>query len=60
MLSLLFVLSYLAMGLPAVAAGASLAAHGDIVATAQQFGVAVLALAALALFGTRSRQGPAA
>jgi MFS family permease len=59
-LSLLFVLSYLAMGTPAIAAGARFAATGNITSTAQEFGVAILALAALALFGTRSRQGLAA
>jgi hypothetical protein len=52
-LSLLFVLSYLAMGVPAIAAGARFAATGDIAATAQEFGAAVLVLAALALIGTR-------
>jgi predicted MFS family arabinose efflux permease len=52
-LSLLFVLSYLAMGAPAIVAGARFAATGDIISTAREFGVAILALAALALFGTR-------
>jgi hypothetical protein len=45
-LSILFVVSYLAMGVPAMAAGARLAATGDIVATAREFGAAVLILAA--------------
>jgi predicted MFS family arabinose efflux permease len=53
-LSLLFVLSYLAMGIPAILAGARFAATGDIIATAREFGVPLLALAALALVGTRS------
>ena len=58
-LSLLFVLSYLAMGMPAILAGARFSATGDIAATAREFGVAVLALAALALIGTRqSRTAP--
>jgi predicted MFS family arabinose efflux permease len=56
-LSLLFVLSYLAMGTPAIVAGARFAATGDITSTAQEFGVVILALAALALAGTRSRLG---
>ena len=59
-LSLLFVLSYLALGAPAIAAGARYAATGDITSTAQEFGLAVLALAALALVGTRSRVRPIA
>lgn len=52
-LSLLFVLSYLAMGIPAIAAGARFAASGDIVSTAVDFGSAILVLAALALVTTR-------
>ncbi len=52
-LSLLFVLSYLAMGAPAIAAGARFAATGDITSTAREFAVAILALSAAALFGSR-------
>jgi hypothetical protein len=52
-LSLLFVLSYFAMGAPAIVAGARFAATGDITSTAREFGGAILALAALALIGTR-------
>jgi MFS family permease len=54
-LSLLFVLSYLAMGAPAIAAGARFAGTGDIASTAREFGAAILVLAALALVGTRAR-----
>ena len=43
--------SYLAMGLPAVIAGFVLVHEGDLLATAVQYGVAVMALAALALGG---------
>jgi disulfide bond formation protein DsbB len=57
-LSILFVLSYLAMGAPAVAAGARYAATGDIASTAQEFGVAILVLAALALTGLRLGRVP--
>ena len=57
-LSILFVLSYLAMGAPAVAAGARFAATGDIASTAQEFGIAILVLAALALAGLRLGQVP--
>jgi MFS family permease len=51
-LSVVFVLSYLAMGVPAVAAGYGLAHRHDIVATASTFGTAVLVLAALSLAGS--------
>ena len=47
-LSLLFVVSYLAMGMPAMAAGARLAATGDMLGTAREFGAAILVLAAAA------------
>lgn len=56
-LSILFVLSYFAMGAPAVAAGARLAASGDIGTTSREFAIAILALAALALSGLRSKNG---
>ena len=50
-LSLLFVISYLGMGLPAVAAG-FLAVHGQgLTGAAREYGAALLALAALALVG---------
>jgi predicted MFS family arabinose efflux permease len=52
-LSVLFVLSYLAMGLPAVAAGAIVAATGNLHATAIGFGLGVIGLAAFARMGTR-------
>jgi hypothetical protein len=37
------------MGVPAIAAGALLARHGDIIATAEQFGLVVIALALAAV-----------
>jgi len=55
-LSLIFIVSYLAMGLPAVIAGVFVARHGDILATAQGFGAVVIALAALALVGSTRRR----
>ena len=55
MLSLLFVLSYLAMATPAIVAGARFVDTGDITSTAQEF--AILAPAALALIGTSGRAG---
>src|SRR3989442_1377878 len=50
-LSVIFVVSYLAMGLPAVIAGYFVARQGDLFMTAREFGAAVLVLAALALIG---------
>jgi MFS family permease len=50
-LSVVYVVSYLAMGLPAVIAGVLLVHEGNLVTTAVQYGVAVMVLAALALLG---------
>lgn len=55
LLSVVFVVSYLAMGLPAVGAGFALSEGASILVTAQYFGVGVLLLSALALFGARLR-----
>jgi predicted MFS family arabinose efflux permease len=55
-LSLIFVVSYLAMGLPAVIAGWAVVETGNILATAQSFGVVVMALAGLALAGAVARR----
>ena len=54
-LSVIFVVSYLAMGLPAVIAGYFAARSGDLFLTAREFGAVVMALAALALMGTLLR-----
>jgi MFS family permease len=54
-LSVIFVVSYLAMGLPAVIAGYLVARHGDLFVTAREFGAVVMVLAALALVGTLRR-----
>ncbi len=51
-LSLLYVVSYLAMGLPAVLAGFLVVHAGGVLQTAREYGGAVMALAALALLGT--------
>jgi hypothetical protein len=51
-LSVLFVVSYLAMGLPAVAAGLLVVRAGGILATAQDYGLAVIMLAVAAMTGT--------
>jgi MFS family permease len=47
-LSIIFIVSYIALGLPAIIAG-SMARHGNLLATAQIFGGVVMALAAAAL-----------
>ncbi len=55
-LSLLFVVSYLGMGVPAVAAG-FLATHGaGLIGAARYYGAALILLAALALAGTVKRE----
>jgi hypothetical protein len=58
-LSLLFVVSYLGMGVPAVAAG-FLAVHGaGLIGAARDYGVALIVLAALALAALyRTRRAP--
>ena len=50
-LSLVFVISYLSMGVPAVGASYLLVQQGDIIRTTQEFGAMVMALATLALLG---------
>lgn len=55
-LSVLYVISYLAMGLPAVIAGFLVVDVGGVLDTAREYGVAVMVLAAVALLGvSRSR-----
>jgi hypothetical protein len=48
-LSIIFVISYISMGLPAVIAGWMIARHGNMVGTAQIFCALVMALAFTAL-----------
>jgi heme A synthase len=58
----MYVVSYLAMGLPAVIAGVLVVHGGGLSTTAQEYGVAVMLLAALALLGLalqRREQEPA-
>jgi MFS family permease len=50
-LSLLYTVSYLAMGLPAVVAGFLVVHGGGVLRTAQEYGLAVMVLAVLALIG---------
>jgi hypothetical protein len=48
-LSIVFIVCYLSMGLPAIAAGVAVARHGNIIGTAEVFGVVVMALALVAV-----------
>jgi predicted MFS family arabinose efflux permease len=50
-LSIVFIVSYIALGVPAIIAGATVR-HGNLLATAQVFGVVVMALAAAALIAS--------
>lgn len=54
-LSVLYVISYLAMGLPAVFGGLRVVHGGGLVATSREYGAAVMVLAALALGGGLAR-----
>jgi MFS family permease len=59
--SLLYVVSYLGLGVPAVLAGFGVVHGGGLIDTTRYYGAAVIALAALALFGLlKTRPGPAA
>ena len=57
-LSVIFVVSYLAMGLPAVIAGTLIVEQGNVLATATEFGVGVMILAVLALLGAARVKAP--
>src|SRR5580700_4352650 len=61
LVSLLYVVSYLGLGVPAVLAGFGVVHGGGLISTARYYGAAVIALAALALFGLlKTRPGRAA
>ena len=51
LVSLLYVVSYLGLGVPVVLAGFGVVHGGGLIDTARYYGAAVIALAALALFG---------
>lgn len=55
-LSVLYVIAYLAMGLPAVLGGLRAVHGGGVLTTAREYGVAVMALAGLALIGALLRR----
>jgi len=54
-LSVIFIISYLAMGVPAVVAGSMLARHTNIIVVAQSFSAVVMVLAAAVLLGATRR-----
>ena len=54
-LSILYVVAYLSMGVPAVIGGFRVVHGGGVITTAREYGIAVIALAAFALFGTLVR-----
>jgi hypothetical protein len=54
-LATVYVVSYLALGVPAVIGGV-LASHAGVLVTAREYGAAVIVLGALALVGTLARR----
>ncbi len=54
-MSIVFVVSYLAMGLPAIVAGVLVVDGGGVLVTAREYGAAAMVLAALALAGLLAR-----
>src|SRR6202035_4230560 len=57
LVSLLYVVSYLGLGVPAVLAGFGVVHGGGLTDTTRYYGAAVVALAVLALLGLLSRKG---
>lgn len=56
LLSVVYVISYLAMGVPAVLAGTLVVYGGGLLSTAREYGLVVMALAAMALLGARAHR----
>jgi len=54
-LSIIFIVSYLSLGVPAIAAGVLAARHGNIIGTAEEFGAVVMALALAAVLAAALR-----
>ena len=54
-LSIVFIVSYLSMGVPAIVAGALVARHGNILSTGKEFGVVIMTLALAAVIGAGLR-----
>jgi len=59
-LSILYAIAYLAMGVPAVLGGFRVVHGGGIEGTAHEYGLAVMLLAAVALVGTSTRRSQVA
>jgi predicted MFS family arabinose efflux permease len=59
-LSFVYVIAYLAMGLPAVLGGVAVVYGGGLLPTAREYGLVVIALSVFALLGTSLRRAPAA
>jgi predicted MFS family arabinose efflux permease len=59
LLSVLYVVSYLSMGLPAVLAGVRVVHGGGLLMTTREYGLAAMVLAAAALLGTLARRAHA-
>lgn len=57
-LSVMYVLAYLAMGLPAIVGGVRVVYGGGVFETAREYGLAVIVLASLALFGSLRQTAP--
>jgi MFS family permease len=57
-LSVVYLVSYLALGLPAVLAGLRVAHGGGLYGTTREYGVAVMVLAAAAFLGAVARRAP--
>jgi Ca2+/H+ antiporter len=58
-LSIIYIIAYLSMGLPAVLGGVRFVHGGGAFATAREYGVAVIVLALVALVGTLIQRVPA-
>jgi MFS family permease len=58
-LSIIYIIAYLAMGLPAVLGGVRFVHGGGVFTTAREYGVAVIVLAVVALAGTLLQRVPA-
>jgi predicted MFS family arabinose efflux permease len=58
-LSIIYIIAYLAMGLPAVLGGERFVHGGGVFTTAREYGVAVIVLAVVALAGTLLQRVPA-
>ena len=59
-LSIIYVIAYLAIGLPAVLGGVRFVHGGGVFTTAREYGIAVIVLALVALVGTLLQRMPAA